>query len=78
MHVGHIRCILYTCEGKAKTINIPFLEQYGSHLEFSHFTQVIYYTTLQIYFGHHLKCICDELLFHATIIFRRFSACGLF
>ena len=58
VHVGHIQCIHYTFEGKAKIINIHFLQQYGSHLEFSHLTPVIYYTTLQIYFGYHLICIC--------------------
>ena len=30
---------------------------YSGHHEFSHFTHVIYYITLQIYFGYNLICI---------------------
>ena len=34
-----------------------FVQRYGRHLKFSHFTHTIYYITLQIYFGYYLICI---------------------
>ena len=59
VHSGHIQTTQYSSEGEDKSIYTFCITIYCSgHLEFSHFTRVIYYITLQIYFGYHLICTC--------------------
>ena len=65
MHVGHIQCIHYTFEGKAKIINIPFLYIYI--YIYNNMAAILNFLILL-----RLFIIQHELLFHATIIFRRF------
>ena len=56
VHSGHIQSTHYSSKGEDKriyTFRIPIWRPSW----ISHFTQAIYYITLQIYFGYHLICI---------------------
>ena len=56
VHSGHNQSTHYSSKGEDKriyTFRIPIW--WPSWI--SHFTQAIYYITLQIYFGYHLICI---------------------
>ena len=56
VHSGHIQSTHYSSKSEDKIIYTFRIPIWRPSL-ISHFTQAIYYITLQIYFGYHLICI---------------------
>ena len=61
VHSGHNQSTHYSSKGEDKRI-YTFCIPIWRPSWISHFTQAIYYITLQIYFGYHLICISASLV----------------
>ena len=60
MHVGHIQCIHYTFEGKAKIINIPFLYIYI----YNNMAAILnFLILLRLFIIQHFKFILDIIVY---------------